>query len=185
MQEYYGILPDFEIRELARDGVVKPFVNGNVNPASIDLTVSNEWRDLNNHTDIFVVDEVTIYPRTFFVDVYNFFARIFGVGRKVTTLMAVTKEWINIPNGMAAMVKLKSSLIREGLGYPIADWVDPGYSGKLTLVFTAYRKITLHKGQRVVQLVMERMKKCEHSYSLVGHYNNQREPTLARRENVI
>ncbi len=176
-------LPDHRIIEWAKAGGIRPFVEKHVNPASLDLCVGKLWRDLERPDAVIYADEITIYPRTISTELYNFIAKIFGMKRRLTAVMAITEEWLIIPSNVAAMLKLKSTPIREGLGYPIADWIDPGYSGRLTMLLTANRKITIHAGQRLVQIVLERMaESCETPYYLKGHYNNQLIPTLAWRE---
>jgi len=175
-------LPDHKIVRWAKaDGLV-PFDVSCINPASVDLRIGNVWRDFDSH-ELFYADTVTLYPRTFLVDSYNFFARMFKLKKKMTIVFAVTVERVNLHNGLAGMVKLKSSRIREGLGYPIADWVDPGYRGKLTLMLTAHRKIRIHSGQRIVQLVLEEMEMSDKPYNVVGHYMNQTVPTGSWRNN--
>lgn len=177
-------LPDHKIIQWAEAGGVRPFVRENVNPASLDLRVSRVWRDMDDPDELIYSNDMTIYPRTFFVEMYNLFAKIFHLPRKHTALMAITEEFVDIRNGMAAMLKLKSTPIREGLGYPIADWIDPGYSGHLTMLLTANRKVTIHSGQRIVQIVIEEMEMSNEPYYLKGHYNNQFVPTLSwRHEN--
>lgn len=176
-------LPDHKITSWAQTGGVKPFVIANVNPASLDLRVGNQWIDFDQPDTEIVSETFTIYPRTFSTEIYNVFAKMFGWKRRPTVVMATTLEWLDIPDDMAAMMKLKSTLIREGLGYPIADWIDPGYSGKLTLMLTANAKTTLRCGQKIVQIVLEEMERCSVSYREKGHYNNQNGPTLSWRRN--
>lgn len=174
--EVHMILPDHRIIAWAKAGGLVPFDKTNINPASVDLRVDGVWRDFDNHK-LFSADMVILYPRTFLVDLYNFFAKIFKLKKKMTIVYAVTMERVNLHNGLAGMVKLKSSRIREGLGYPIADWVDPGYRGKLTLMLTAHRKIKICAGQRIVQLVVEEMEMSDKPYDVVGHYMDQTVPT--------
>jgi len=177
------ILPDWMIVAWASNGGITPFEMNNINPASIDLRVGNLWRDYHNKNAVFSANQVMLYPRTAFTDTFNLLAKVTKVPRMMTAVLAMTMESISISNGIAGMVKLKSSCIREGLGYPIADWIDPGYSGKLTLMLTAHSKFRLVSGMRIVQLVLEEMEECDRPYNFTGHYMNQEVPTLSWRNN--
>jgi dCTP deaminase len=80
---------------------------------------------------------------------------------------------------MAGAVYLKSSMARLGLDHALAGWVDPGFEGNLTLELHAHREITLHAGQRVVQIVLFDIDQTAlRPYS--GKYKGQVGPTKAK-----
>ncbi|MEI9479632.1 MAG: dCTP deaminase, partial [Deltaproteobacteria bacterium] len=62
-------------------------------------------------------------------------------------------------------------------------FVDPGFVGTLTLeiINVAPWPITITRGQRIVQIVIDELKSVPtKSYEFTGHYQNQRGPTEAR-----
>ncbi len=85
---------------------------------------------------------------------------------------------------LAGMLALKSSMGRQGLEHLHAGYVDPGFSGTLTLEMEvrAPWPILLARGQRIMQLILERMEDIPDApYYLTGRYCGQNEPTIARR----
>lgn len=176
------MLPDWEIITC---GHIDPFEKGKVNPASYDLTLSNEWIDMEDSKHaVFVSDSITLYPRSISTEFINFLCKfkllvkLFKLKKRMTMVLASTMEVVSIPDDYAAMVKLKTTPCREGLGHPIADWVDPGFSGKLTLMLHAFKPIKLYSGGCICQIVICKLNsKCLVSYNKVGHYNGQVGPT--------
>ena len=173
------ILTDKDIISWAIRGGIRPFWLSHVNAASIDLCTGNQWLDLETNkitkSEIFI-----IYPRTLQTDIYNMLADHFHFQRKCVALLATTHEYITLPDDMAAEVKLKTTPSRKGLGHPIADWVDPGFYGELTLMLHAIRPIILKYGQPICQLVLHKLdKSVAVSYKERGHYAGQVGPTRA------
>ncbi len=84
---------------------------------------------------------------------------------------------------LAGMLALKSSMGRQGLEHLHAGYVDPGFVGTLTLEMEvrAPWPILLARGQRIMQLILERMEDIPDApYYLTGRYCGQSEPTIAR-----
>ena len=154
-----SILPDHLITSLCRPGVlyplVEPFDPERVQPASIDLTLGNEFitfRDLVN-------EEVT------FIDLD---APPQGVGYKLVLqegefyvlepmefVLGVTRERICCPPNIAGKLDGKSSLARFGLLIHVTGgFVDPGFRGPLTLeIFNAFPvPIILRPGKGICQI---------------------------------
>lgn len=172
-------LSDREIKEWARNGGIYPYVEDHVNPASIDLTLGREWRDLEFPDITNSSDRVIIYSP---LDV-SILSKYNSLKSMPTAILAITEEWVEIPDNMVGMIKLKSTPSRLGLAHPIADWVDPGYKGKLTLMLNAVKTLTLPVGIRVVQLTLCKLSgSVERSYAQTGHYNYQTSPTIARSD---
>ena len=93
-------------------------------------------------------------------------------------VLATTMEYIKLPNDLTAFVEGRSSLGRMGLFIQNAGWVDPGFSGEITLeLFNANRcAIELRTGRRVGQLVFAQMdQEALHPYR--GKYQEQRGAT--------
>ena len=154
-----------------------------INPASIDLRLSNQWRDLEAPDVVRISNYITLYPRTLRVEIHNWLAKLFKLERKPTAILASTLESIIIEPDQAASIKLKTTPTREGLGHPIADWVDPGFMGQLTLMLYANKEITLRTGSRLVQMVIFKLDgPVANPYGILGHYQDQRGPTPSWRE---
>jgi dCTP deaminase len=154
------IANDNLIVDWATSGGVTPFELTNVNPASLDLRLSGEYVNLETG-ERYTADEITILPGQ--------------------AILASTLEYIKMPTTYAGSVYLKSSMARIGLDHALAGWVDPGFSGELTLEFHSHRPVTLKKGQRVCQLVLIKMTDPPlKSYKQTGRYNGQRGPTEAK-----
>lgn len=180
------ILNDREIYNWATyRGGIFPYRYDCLNPASIDLTYSGHWIDADDKSGTIRYGDVTIYPRSLSVEIWNFFANILNRDlRKPTMVLATTNEIIKMFPDTAGEVKLKTTPTREGLGHPIADWIDPGYTGKLTLMLTANRVFTLEAFDKFCQLVIHQVILVEKPYGEhgVGHYMNQMKPTRSYRE---
>lgn len=104
-------------------------------------------------------------------------------------LLGCTIETITISNELCAQVNGKSSLGRLGLlVHATAGFVDPGFSGQLTLELKnlSSRIIQLKQGQPVAQLVFHRLSSpAEKPYgheSLDSHYQGQVGPTRSHLE---
>src|SRR3990167_2774821 len=171
-------LTDSEIYEWAEEGGIIPFRPEHINPASIDLCLGSEWRDIE-------------YPNTLNTPDKDGNICIFKASDRnshihlPSAILAITEEWINIPDNMVGQIKLKSTPTRMGLGHPIADWIDPGYEGKLTLMLNAVKDIRLPVGIRIVQLVLCKLgKSVSKSYLVTGHYQGQTVPMPARSDYV-
>jgi len=144
-------------------GVFDPFNTEQVNPASYDLKLDNRFIDLHSGKTS-VVDEITLEPANS------------GLG---SAILASTWEYITIPDYLCAAVFLKSSMARLGLDHALAGWVDPGFEGNLTLELHAHRPITLHAGQRVIQIVLYELDQVA-ANPYRGKYKGQTGPTMAR-----
>ena len=154
------ILPDYELQIWAQDGGIDAdsYDPANINPASIDLRFSGRVINLSTG-DEHTVGKLSIEP---------------GDAVLVDTL-----EYITMPLDCAGTLYLKSSLARIGLDHALAGWVDPNFSGTLTLELHAHRPIVIEKGQRIVQLVLQRMEgRPVQLYR--GKYQHQYGPTEAR-----
>ena len=174
---------DTQIFEWADAGGISPFQHDNINPASIDLRLGAQWVDFEYPAKLIFATHMILYPRTLRVELHNTLCRWLPDGyawRRPTALLAITWESVCMPDNVAGEVKLKTTPTRKGLGHPIADWVDPGYCGHLTLMLHAVKQIELRWQDKVCQLVMWPMDKAAAKpYRDTGHYMNQQWPTLA------
>lgn len=152
------ILSDRSIRDQQRTyGLLDPYIDGNVQPASVDLTLGNEF--IRNGS-LWRAEEYDMYPGEF--------------------MLATTVETVSLPNNLAAQVSGKSSLMRLGLQVcSDAGYIDPGFKGQITLELKnlGHEVIRLVPGQLVCQLVFTLMSSpAEFPYGSAGlksHYQNQ------------
>lgn len=142
--------------------MVSPYEPEQINPASVDLRIGNEFIELRSGSH-FKQDTLQLS---------------FG-----DAVLATTVEHVAIPSGYAAMLLLKSSRAREGLDHALAGWIDPGFEGQLTMELHAHRDVMVQAGQRVVQMVLHRMVAApERPYQ--GRYQGQIGPTESRASTI-
>jgi dCTP deaminase len=151
---------DVKLRQWIQAGGVTPANYDCINPASVDLHIDRHFIDLwtDEHLE---AETLELKP---------------GMA-----ILATTVEVITIPPDAAATVYLKSSRARQGLDHALAGWIDPGFSGQITLELHAHRPFTITAGQRVIQLVLQQLiAPALHPYA--GRYQHQRGPTPMRME---
>ena len=169
------ILSDGEIIEYlsTKELVIEPIEQEQIQPASIDVRLGNTFCIANDGAASIIRLDDKIEYQTFTQDKYILLPGQF--------VLATTVEKIRLPNYLTAFVEGKSSLGRLGLFIQNAGWVDPGFSGEITLeLFNASRfAIEIHAGNRIAQLVIAKAGKAAiHPYS--GKYLNQSGATGSR-----
>lgn len=101
-------------------------------------------------------------------------------------LLGSTWEIVTLSPRLAGRIEGKSSLGRLGLiVHSTAGWIDPGFSGRITLEITnlANRPIRLHPGMAVAQLavfLLPNGANRPYSADRGSHYQGQRGPTTSR-----
>lgn len=153
-------LVDYQIRKLSRDaGLVEPFNPEMINPASIDVTLGPQILVENDHGDF---TEFDISKQDFWMPPGGF-------------VLAVTAEWVRIPPNLECCFQLKSTVGRLGYNHALAGYIDPGFSGRITLELKNYRRfkeLPLSAGMRIGQLRFSRLDSTPiRPYSLTGRYN--------------
>jgi len=157
------IYHDTLIREWAEAGGVTPYGNACVNPASLDLRLGSEFIDMSTMLP-FTAEKIVL---------------VHG-----DAILATTLEYIRMPANAAGSIYLKSTLARQGLDHSLAGWVDPEFSGTLTMELHAHRPIELYAGQRVLQMVFHVTVGIP-SEGYRGRYMGQTGPTPARLDKPI
>jgi len=163
------------LRELLAAGsiIIDPLDDDQLQPASVDLRLGDHFlkvdenavESINLDTELRYLDlhqqEIIIPPHSF--------------------LLAVTRERIQLPANMTAFVEGRSSIGRIGLFIQNAGWVDPGFSGTITLeLFNANRlPIRLSAGRRICQIVFAQLDRYT-SRPYAGKYQHQRAPVGSR-----
>jgi len=157
------ILSDGDIRKRIEAGSIKigcadnEYLN-NIGPSSLDLRCGSHFK-VYEHTQFAMLDpadprtfencsrmlEVTDPTKPFLVQPGDF-------------ILGVTMECITLPNDLVARVEGRSSLGRLGIiVHSTAGFVDPGFSGTITLEITNINRlpVALYPGMRVCQLAFE------------------------------
>jgi dCTP deaminase len=180
------LLSDRDIRaELASGRVVlDPYDPMMVQPSSVDVRIDKYFRVFENHRYPHIDPAVEQPDLTRLVEPAVDEPFILHPGEFV---LASTYEVITLPDDVAGRLEGKSSLGRLGLlTHSTAGWIDPGFSGHVTLELSnvATLPIKLWPGMKIGQLCLFRTSSpSEFPYgsSVYGsRYQGQRGPTPSR-----
>lgn len=159
---------------------IEPFDESRLQPASIDLTLANEWLTYpegSEAIDMGYVKDIQIEKTV--AETYLL--------RPHELVLCSTVEYVEIPHDLQGSIHGKSSLGRLGLLVHItAGFIDPGFKGKITLEMYNLnnRSIFLRAGNPICQLSLTELscpaKKPYGHPDLGSHYQNQREVTGSR-----
>ncbi|MCL2454109.1 MAG: dCTP deaminase [Micrococcales bacterium] len=180
------LLSDRDIRaELDEARVVlEPFDPAMIQPSSVDVRLDKYFRLFDNHR-YQVIDPSAEQPDlTHLLQVDGDEPFVLHPGEFV---LASTFEQVTLPHDVAARLEGKSSLGRLGLlTHSTAGFVDPGFSGHVTLELSnvATLPILLWPGMKIGQLCFFRLSSpAEHPYGSTtrgSRYQGQRGPTASR-----
>ena len=183
-----SVLSDGTIRELVDAGriTIDPWDSSMVQPASVDVRLGNSFRVFHNH-QIQAIDlsdppsGLTEHVHVDDDEPFVLHPGEFVLGRTI--------EVVAIPDDIVCRIEGKSSIGRLGLiVHATAGFVDPGFSGSLTLEITNFNSvpIVLRPGLPVAQLsFMALDKAAERPYGhpeLGSHYHGQVDATESRYE---
>jgi dCTP deaminase len=180
------VLSDRTIKEELAKGrlVIDPLDEQDIQPASVDVHLDRVFRvfkvssrpyiDVREEMDDLTEEVVIGDDRPFFIHPGEF-------------VLASTLQVVTLPDDILAQVDGKSSLGRIGLLiHATAGFVDPGWTGKLTLELSNVAKmpIALHFGMKIGQLSFLRMSTpVDRPYGSPGlrsKYQGQMAPTPSR-----
>jgi len=180
------LLSDKDIRAEVDAGRVQldPWDPEMVQPSSVDVRLDKYFRLFDNHKYPYI-DPAEEQPElTRLVEVGAGEPFILHPGEFV---LGSILETVTLPDDVAARVEGKSSLGRLGLlTHATAGFVDPGFSGHVTLELSnvATLPIKLWPGMKVGQLCFFRLSSpVEHLYGSAkhgSHYQGQRGPTASK-----
>ena len=180
------LLSDRDIRAEIDGGrvVLDPWDAAMVQPSSVDVRLDKFFRLFDNHKYP-VIDPAADQPDlTRLIEVEPDEGFVLHPGEFV---LGSTLETVTLPDDLAARVEGKSSLGRLGLlTHATAGFVDPGFSGHVTLELSnvATLPIRLWPGMKIGQLCFFRLSSpAEHPYGSAAygsHYQGQRGPTASR-----
>lgn len=180
------LLSDRDIRSEIDNGrvVLDPWEPSMIQPSSVDVRLDKYFRLFDNHKYPYIDPAQDQPDLTRLVEVDPAEGFVLHPGEFV---LASTLETITLPDDLAARVEGKSSLGRLGLlTHATAGFVDPGFSGHVTLELSnvATLPIMLWPGMKIGQLAFFRLSSpAENPYgsSKYGsHYQGQRGPTASR-----
>jgi len=180
------LLSDRDIRaelDAGRIGL-EPFEPTMIQPSSIDVRLDRFFRLFDNHKYPFI-DPAEDQPElTRLVETAPDRPFILHPGEFV---LGSTYEAVTLPDDLAARLEGKSSLGRLGLlTHSTAGFVDPGFSGHVTLELSnvATLPIKLWPGMKIGQLCFIRLSSpADKPYGSVEYssrYQGQRGPTASR-----
>ena len=174
------ILAEIEAKRI----VVEPFDETMIQPSSIDFRLDRYFRVFENHRYPHIDPAADQSDLTRMVEPVGDEPFILHPGEFV---LGSTLEVVTLPDDLAARVEGKSSLGRLGLlTHATAGFVDPGFSGHVTLELAnvATLPIKLYPGMKIGQLCFFRLSSpAEHPYGSAKYgsrYQGQRGPTPSR-----
>jgi dCTP deaminase len=180
------VLSDRSIRQEIEDGriVIDPFDERLVQPSSVDVRVDRRFRVFRNSRYPFIDVRQQMEELTEPVSIEGDEPFILHPGEFV---LGQTLERVSLPDDLVARLEGKSSLGRLGLLiHSTAGFVDPGFSGNITLELSnvANLPITIYHGMPIGQISFMRMDQpVEHPYGSgekASKYQGQGEPTPSR-----
>lgn len=125
------LLSDADLFQAVLSGEIElePFSFDLIQPASVDVRLDAAFQVFNRETQTHI-DPRRPQRLTRLVEVPAGRPFVLQPGDFV---LGSTVEHITLPDGLAARVEGKSSLGRLGLIIQTAGWIDPGFSGQITL----------------------------------------------------
>ncbi len=164
--------------------VLEPYDETLLQPSSIDFRLDRYFRVFENHRYPHIDPAADQSDLTREVEPVGEEPFILHPGEFV---LGSTLEVVTLPDDLAARVEGKSSLGRLGLlTHATAGFVDPGFSGHVTLELAnvATLPIKLYPGMKIGQLCFFRLSSpAEHPYGSAKYgsrYQGQRGPTPSR-----
>jgi dCTP deaminase len=183
-----SVLSDGTIRRLVEEQRIKiePWDPAMVQPASVDLKLGTSFRVFHNHRLPAIDLAQPPTGVTEHVQIEDGASFVIHPGEFV---LGTTVEWVELPDDIVARIEGKSSLGRLGLiVHATAGFVDPGFSGTLTLEITNLTRvpIVLWPGKPIAQLsfmALDRAAERPYGHPELGsHYHGQVEATESRYE---
>jgi dCTP deaminase len=180
------VLSDRTIKEELASGrlLIDPLDEAAIQPASVDLRLDSSFRVFRASSRPFVDVRQPVDDLTELVTIAGEEPFVVQPG---AFCLGSTLETITLPDDIVARVDGKSSLGRLGLlVHATAGYVDPGWTGRLTLELSnqSQMPIALFAGMRIAQISFLRMSTpVERPYGspeLGSKYQGQTGPTASR-----
>jgi len=157
------ILGDSEIREKIENGDlnISPFIESNIQPASIDLRLGNEFAEVEPKSKVIDTrDPESIQTKKDTTD------RLIVMPGDV--VLGTTIERVELPNTLVGNVTGRSSLGRLNIVvHKTAGFIDPGFNGTITLELENEGKypVALYAGMRACQIWFAKTTGCKKGYN--------------------
>ena len=169
-------LSDVDIKKAIEEGkvVIRPFNTKQLQVASYDVTLGNEFDVTDRHMTSVIDPANKIYPKTRTVKVKDGEAFILHPGESV---LGKQREFIGVDNEHLILLSGKSSLARAGLVvHNTAMLFNPGHHFYPTfeLVNTNNVPLILRPGMEVAQLMFAKLtSKTSQDYAKIGRYDKK------------
>lgn len=155
-------LVDSQIKQWAKTGGLNPCDFSLVNPASVNLRIGTVLTIESPGGGTYDVDISDLHPgNPFLVDPGEW-------------ILTHTQEIVTLTDSMEAEVCLRSSAARAGWQHALAGYIDPGWSGQITLEFQNVRRfqvLPIYPGLQLCQLRVRRLDLApDRDYSATGRY---------------
>lgn len=149
----FGVLSDKDIKNRINELFNSPISLNDIQPASVDLHLSDELIDLDGVISVLEYgEEYVLQPGEF--------------------ILGSTSEIVTIPNDLVAQVDGKSSIGRLGVAIHItAGFIDPCFNGNITLEIknVSNKPFILRKDMSIAQIVFFTLSSpCERGYGSNG-----------------
>ena len=141
-------------------------------PASFDVRLSDSF-SIIDYND-YIGNQISLDTKNKDNIKYKNYTRDEWILQPREFVLGSTIEKINLPKNVAAIVEGKSSLARMGLSVQNAAWINPGFSGQITLELFNNNKIPiiLRSGEFIAQIIFLRLESNPmRRYN--GQYNDQ------------
>jgi len=181
-----SVLSDRTIKEQIASGriLIDPLDEGAIQPASVDLRLDDSFRIFRVTTRPYVDVREPVDDLTELVTIGHDEPFVL---QPAAFCLATTLETITLPDDIVARVDGRSSLGRLGLlVHATAGYVDPGWTGKLTLELSnqSQMPIALYYGMRIAQIsFLSLSSTVDRPYGTPGlgsKYQGQAGPTPSR-----
>lgn len=180
-------LSDNDIKKAVKSGeiVIEPFTTRQLNPASYDVTLDNEFEVIDRHVTTMIDPSKKKYPTTKKLSVPDGEAFVLHPGENV---LAKQREFVGTDENHLILLSGKSSLARAGLVvHNTAMLFHPGHHFFPTfeLVNTNNVPIVLRPGMHIAQLLFAKTSSpVGKPYPDVGRYTkeNSNHFTAAKRK---
>lgn len=178
------VLSDRKIMKYNKKGLLfeTPIKSEQLQPNSVDLTLSNSWKVLGSNSGGWGLSEAVIDSQKEIRYAEGIFTPDEG-GREYYTIrpkefvLMASNEILNIPNGIIAFVQGRSSIARLAIQTEQAGLIDAGFRG--TITFEVFNQsdypIILYAGTRVAQVYFFKAQHalCPYGEDKGSKYNGQ------------
>lgn len=151
---------------------IEPFEEDQVGPASIDLTLDNQFRVYNEVQEVYeVTEDSSPEELTKVIDVDD--SILLKPGQ---SMHGITKERVSLSDDICGWIEGRSRFARLGLLVHVtAGFIQPGVDNQQVLEIANISPVPLelHPGTRVCQIILQR---TEGSARYQGRYHDQAAP---------